>query len=308
MRKLSDCPTDIKNQPVLRMIWNATHDNKMNQIIVTNGLPRTGKSELNIYLAWALYRGQTKDFEHKFDVSKHVSFEKIGFQKSMGKYMDIGACLDWEEAGIAELGANAREFWSQSNRAMSTLFQVMGFGRQVCLISLPMKMMLDKHLRSLCHVYIETFKVKVHKNRCIAKVWLNEMSSRKGELYQKYPRYSVDGVRSVIRSISVPRPPKEVLEEYWWREQMFKEWLKEKLIREEEGRQKIKQFKEGGSLNQRLSEVLEKVKADPATYWDYKKNKPDVNSLRIIDNLSLPSAYAVVSLWKKQVENKECEV
>ena len=61
-------------------------------------------------------------------------------------------------------------------------------------------------------------------------------------------------------------------------------------------------------MNQKMSEVLKKVKEDPATYWDYKKNKPDVNSMRIIDSLSLNNAYAVASLWKKQVETKECEV
>lgn len=304
-----DCPPDIANNSVIRMLWNKTHEEKMNQIVVTNGLPRTGKSELNLYLAYHLYRGTTRDFEHKFEIKKHLSFEKISFQKSMAKYMDVGACLQWEEAGIAELGANAREFWSQGNRAISTLFQIMGFGRQICFINLPMKIMLDKHLRSLCHVYIETYKVKVHKKRCIAKVWLNEMSSRKGDLLQKYPRYRIDGVKYVVKSISVPRPPQEFLNEYWEREKMFKQWLKNKLISEEEGRQVSKNLRDGGIVaTQIMANALEKVKLKPKEYWDYKKDKPDVNAMRILEGLSINNAYAVASLWRKQVETGECKV
>jgi len=303
-----NCPPDIADNVILRMIWNAPHENKMNQIIVTNGLPRTGKSELNIDLAWALYRGTTKDFEHKFDPAKHCKFTKLDFQRSIRNYRDVGACLDWEEAGIAELGANAREFWSQSNRAISTLFQIMGFGRQICLISLPMKIMLDKHLRSLCHVYIETYKVKVHKKRCIAKVWLSEMSSKKGELLQKYPRFTENGVRFIIKSVSIPRAPKEILEEYWEREHIFKNWLQDKLIREEEARQKSKEVKRKGFVGTDLGKILEKVKSKPDVYWDYKKNKPDVNALRILEGLSIHNAYAISGQWKKQVENGETSV
>ena len=90
---------------------------------------------------------------------------------------------------------------------------------------------------------------------------------------------------------------------------MFKQWLKNKLISEEEGRQVSKNLKEGGIVStQIMSNALERIKAKPDDYWDYEKNKPDVNSMRILEGLSLHNAYAVASLWRKQVEKGECKV
>jgi len=293
-----DVPPDIQQNVVFRHIWNEVHEAGKNQITITSGLPRTGKSELDVNCAWNLYRGTGKDFEHKFEIEKHCKWSKLDFQKTIKKYKEIGSTPMWDEAGIAELGAHARQFWSESNIAISTLFQIMGFHRQIVFISLPMKIMLDKHLRLLSHVNIETFKVKPKKNRCYAKVWWIEMSSQANNVYAKYPRFiGLDGLRYRIKTISMPRAPPEIVKKYKLYSEVFKEWLENKLIREEESRQQKFEV----SANVKLKNLVKKIRADPTKYKD-EKGRYDIYAIMMLENTSRDLAYAARGWAMKEEE------
>lgn len=299
-----DIPPDIKGIVPLHKLWRETHENKMNQIVLINGLPRKGKSEIGLNFAYHLYRGTGKDFEHKFDVAKHVDFTKLDHQKALRKYTTVGACLQWEEAGVAELGASAREFWSGGNKSLSTLFQTMGFRRQIDFITLPSKVMLDKHLRMLAHVEIEAYKVKPAKRRCFARIRWNEPSSREDKVYSKYPRYIEDGLKKRIKTISVPRAPEEIRREYVARSEVFKKWLQDKLVGDEEKRL-TKTGKKSAVV--RLKQKFNKIKqaGNYREYWDEKKKNFDVHSIIMLEDISRHHAYMLRKWLTKEFVDKE---
>lgn len=291
-----EIPPDISDNPIFRYMWNAVH-NGGNLNVIINGLPRTGKSELALDFMWNLYRGTTKDYEHKFEVKKHVAWSKIDFQKKVSKYKDIGACLGWDEAGIAELGAHARQFWSEGNIALSTLFQIMGFHQQMCFITLPMKIMLDKHLRMLSHISILTYKIDRNKNRCKAIVkWLEPSSSKSNEILSKYPRYVTDVGRYRVKSISIPRPPIEVVEEYKAYSEVFKDWLEKRLIQQEEKRHFDKTIQ--APRKRQLNDIFEKIKKNPAPYL-FRDGKINVASVQMLENVPYHTASEVRAMWNK---------
>ena len=294
-------PPDIKKVVPLRHLWNAVHEDRSNQIVLVNGLPRKGKSVLACSFAWHLYRGTTGDFEHKFDVEKHVAFSKLDIQQAIKKYKTVGACLIWEEAGIAELGAGARDFWSSGNKALSTLFQTMGFRRQIVFVTLPTKIMIDKHLRLLSHVEIEAFKVNRRKKRCLARIKWNEMGN-KGDIYGKYPRYVEDGLRKRIKTLSIPLPPDEVLKEYEYRSELFKEWLQNKLISDEVNKDKVKGKK---SVTELLKEKYMAMIPKYKEYWNEEKKKFDVNPIIMMEEVSRHNGYILKARLDKEFLNED---
>lgn len=306
-----DIPPDIAKNPVFRQIYSVPQEGG-NQIILTNGLPRTGKSEVDLDFAYALYRGGPPDWEHKFDPGKHMAWEKITLQKNVRRFNDIGTSLIWEEAGIAEFGAHARQFWSESNISLSTLFQVMGFHRQLCFINLPMKIMLDKHLRLLSHVQIETYKIKKSKDRCLAKVWWVEMAANTSEAYNKYPRFIANGLRYRVKTISVPRAPKEIREEYLARSIPFKQWLEDRLITQEEGRRDASTVVQGKqSVRATLPAIADKIRANPQMYLKRRnvngeeKLVWDCNAIVRLEKVILANAYIIRDSLGNPEQKKE---
>ena len=291
-----EVPPDISTNPIFRHMWNSVHDGG-NLNVIVNGLPRTGKSELALDFMWNLYRGTTTDYEHKFEPKKHLAWTKIDFQKNVQKYKEIGACIGWDEAGIAELGAHARQFWSEGNIALSTLFQIMGFHQQICFITLPMKMMLDKHLRMLSHISILTYKVDRKTSRCKAIVkWLEPSSSKTNEILSKYPRYVTDMGRYRVKAISVPRAPPEIVKEYKEYSEVFKDWLEKRLISQEERRHDSKKIEP--PKTRQLNEVFEKIKKNPAPYI-YPDGKINVSSVQMLEDLPYHKASEIRAMWNR---------
>ncbi|MFH1255767.1 MAG: hypothetical protein V1494_00605 [Candidatus Diapherotrites archaeon] len=215
-------PKLVAGSPFLSDVWRQVHRNKGSQIILVNGLPRTGKSELCLVFAHAL--------DPNFSVQNNVAFNKLQFLQLVRKNNYVGAVNIWEEAGLMEYGASAREFWSADNRRMSSLFQSMGFHRQICIVNLPQKIMLDKHLRSLCHWIVETKSIDVQRGKVKFKVFHIQPSDK--IFYKKYIRVFEDDGITKIMSFVAPRPPMDILEEYWAREKLFKEMVSDKLEKE----------------------------------------------------------------------------
>ena len=129
----TEAPPDIRQNPILHKIWQNVYFKNMNQIILVTGLPRTGKSELCLYLAWALDRGRTfsptgkKIWSRRFSVD-HIRWKLPEFIEMVNdpKHKTVGRALIWEEAGTEE-GANARLFFSTNNLTASSLFQILGY-------------------------------------------------------------------------------------------------------------------------------------------------------------------------------------
>lgn len=299
----NEIPPDIRGNIILSPIWRAVHSGG-NRIVLINGLPRTGKSELAINMAYHLFRGPGPEFKHLFEVGKHCKWSKIDFQKIVQKYDRVGACLVWDEAGISELGAHARQFWSQSNIALSTLFQIMGFHNQIALITLPMKTMLDKHLRLLSHVNVETLKISKASNTCKAKFFWVEMSTRSDAPFTKYPRFiDSEGFRCRAKVVSVPRAPDRIRREYAVYSNVFKKWLEKRLIRGEVTRTVGSDKVTRKTSVEKLREVYEVLAKNPKAYWDSKTKKHDPNKIMFAHDV--PQNYCrILAKWLDTYKGK----
>jgi len=177
----------------------------------------------------------------------------------------------WDEAGIADWGANARQFWSEGNLSASTLFQTMGFKENIAIINLPMKMMLDKHVRSLIHVNIKTIKVLPKKAMCRAKTFFLKPSDDGSYVKTIYPRIKIGGVKYKMKTQLWGRPSDKLRKAYKKKSEIIKQVLQKKLVdeaqlRETTGNITISSTKDMPSLYKEIEENIEE-------YWDSKRER-----------------------------------
>lgn len=262
-------PPLIKGDMVLRQIYTNVYRRKMNQIILVNGLPRTGKSELCLKVAEAL--------DPQFTVD-NIAWKYKDLLKLEKDSNRTGEVLMWDEAGIAEWGANARQFWSEGNLSASTLFQTMGFKRNIVLVNLPMKIMLDKHVRSLIHVMIKTLGIDYRRHACRSKVYFMEPSEYVPEGKSKFPRFNWYGGRYKVKSKMWGRASKELRDAYVERSEGIKQQLQEKLIQESMLREMEKDTK---ARRSDFKELYNEIVGDLSEYWDYKKNKANSGLIQL---------------------------
>lgn len=273
-----EAPPDIRKNPVLNRIWNNVYLKNMNQIILVTGLPRTGKSELCLYLAWALDRGaRATDWHRRFSID-HIRWKLPEFIEMINdpKHKIAGRALIWEEAGTEE-GANARLFFSVNNLTASSLFQILGYNRQIVIINLPNKIMLDKHVRMLAHAVIETQAINLTLESCKAKYYWNHMAGvSKKEGYVTLPTFFKKEVGYQTGTITVPRPPKEIISQFKIREAEFKSRLQKKLAIRSNA-EMDRAIEEPKSMR----ELYDEVKADPERYWDFEKGKANKDMMEL---------------------------
>lgn len=292
-------PEEVKSCVLLNKIWTAVHDHKMNQIIVIEGLPRTGKSFLSLYLASAL--------DKLFSVEKNVAFTQLDFQQLNKKNAYIGACNIWEEAGVADgIGANSRDFWTEGNKRLSGIFQTMGFARQISIVNLPNKMMLDKHLRSLCHWILETQSVDYNTGLIVFKAMEVENSFKDG--IKKYPRYLKDDTVYKAVKFLAPCPPLAIVEEYDIRQTIFKNWLKDKFEEDsifDINKGHLQQDRTAANF-ERFDAIVAKIEVDPSDYIKETgagKNKRivlDTMAIAAMERISNNDAYLVRRRFEKK--------
>lgn len=203
---------DFDTNPILWEIYSNVHLRNSNQIIIVNGLPRTGKSETCLDLSYVLDRDPI-DGGYRFSLD-NMKYTLKDYMRLISENNTIGQSLVWEEAGLAEYGANSRDFFREENKDASTIFQSMGFKRHLNFINLPLKGMLDKQLRSLVHWQIYTEKIDSN-NFCIARLYKQKIIPGREEIYNnKYAYVTRYGSVNTVFKIKIPRAPLELRREY----------------------------------------------------------------------------------------------
>jgi hypothetical protein len=276
---------------VLEQIWKKVHIDKMNQIILIDGLPRTGKSELGLYV------GEQLDPTFTIDrvAWKYADFlQMIMESKSKGHQVFM-----WDEAGIADWGANARQFWSEGNMSASTLFQTMGFKENICIINLPMKMMLDKHVRSLIHVNIKTKRIITRKGVCDAKVFFLRPKDDGKDTKTIYPRVSLAGIKHKIKALYFPRPSTKLRKAYKVRSEIVKQELQQKLVSEALIRAETTP---GVSIKTGFKDLYDDVLENIDEFWDKKKKKVNTSLILLEHNVGQNLARRVASALNAQYD------
>jgi hypothetical protein len=297
-------PEQIKSNPIYAKIWE-TPRRGGNYIIIINGLPRSGKSWLANTIAYNL--SWKSDGTNNFSPLQNLCYEKLTLLKKIKESNEVGKVIIWDEAGIAELGANAREFWSESNRGLSTLFQTMGFKRQIIIVTLPNRIMLDKHIRSLCHAIIDVTSFNKPKRKIFAKFHHLSMNRILGKDIEKNFRYVDEKGVHIIKSLEVPAPPRHVAREYVAMDKCFKDWLQMRLIDSEETRT---MFEKGtrSSIAGSLGELYNKIKSKPEVYWNYKKARPSWETIVMVDDIPAVKARLIANAWAAEVQTGKSNV
>lgn len=290
-------PPEIKASPVLRELWKMVYKKKMNLIILVNGLPRTGKSELCLALAYFLDRGSVEaGFPYRFDV-ENIRWKYGEFLSLVKNKNEIGTCLIWEEAGTIE-GTNARKFFSENNISASSLFQTLGYKRQIAFINLPCKIMLDKHVRQLVHAIIDTTEVNTTKGRCIAKFYWSKYNPVKDIQYRNLPQYfDESGILKKVNTIAVGRAPKALREAYIKRERVFKDELQARL--EKMGQKAGKDSVE--ERDEKIREACKKIEGRLSRYWDPKRKILRTGLIVLDCQVSRNQAYIIKDILQPKI-------
>ncbi len=171
----------------------------MNQIIVVTGLPRTGKTELCIYGAYALDRDQ--EGNHFFDPKTQIVKTIDELMEFIDNTDRTGANVVWEEAGISEKGAAAREWQKKENILLNDVFQIMGLKQHIVWINLPRAFFLDKGPRSLSHWNVETKRVNFDTNLCYARFRNVGWNRKKNEPMDVRPRFFTSVIHLFLYSL-----------------------------------------------------------------------------------------------------------
>ncbi len=269
---------DFENNPIFQEIYTNCHTKGMNQIITVTGLPRTGKSELCIYSAWALDRD--KEGNHLFDPHKQI----VKTLEELVEFIDTnnrpGITCVWEEAGISGKGAAARKWQQEENILLNDVFQIMGLKQQIIFVNLPFTFFLDKGARSLSHWTVETKGIDKKADRCNALFRKVAVTRKKNEIIGVRPRFFRDGRYTISRSVSTPRAPLHIRKVYYELQKSYKpQWISEvknkiKVLTAE----KVEKIEKRKITNE---EYLKKIRANRKTFWNSKKNKPDIDLISI---------------------------
>jgi len=163
----------------------------------------------------------------------------------------------------------------------------MGFKRHFNIVNLPMKIMLDKQIRSLVHWIIGTTKIN-SRNMCVAKIYKTKLQVITDEVWNtKYNFIDPNGVRREVNSIRIPRAPKELRREYINVSSSFKQDIQDNMSTREDDLLELPFFNKQKNLNTKklYSFLLE----DMDKYLDYKKKEIDLNSLFV--KLNIPQSF-----------------
>lgn len=296
-------PPDFADNPVFQKIWHTIYRKRGNFIILVTGLPRTGKSTLCQSLAYCLER-HYETFEHTWDCkSSTFSTFKDLLDAMTNNKRKLGKVWVWEEAGAVGKGANARTFYDKLNIVAGTIFQTMGFKRNILIVNLPSLGMLDKQLRSLIHCWIKTMHINPDRGTITAQLKWSKMAmfqNRDERLMYQFPRYYVDGIKCVAKTIEVGLPPEKVLKDYKELEKNFKNtWMDEYN----------EILQNGNKVGRPIAKIPEiKVYENPEdliNYWNFKKNCLDVDLVANNFKISTNKARALCKTIMKKIELKE---
>jgi hypothetical protein len=257
----------MKNAPILAEIHGNVYLKGMNQNILFQGLPRTGKTSCSLYFAEAL--GVNYKNEKVFNPKKHIATDLVALAEKIEKYNSPGQVLVWEEGGVSGKGASARDWQREENKMIGNIFQIMGLKNQILLINLPVDFMLEKQVRSLIHAQVETNYFDHNNKRIVAKYRWCKYNYHKHEMETRIPRYVVEGrVYEYSDYIPIPAPSDVIWKMYREMEKSYKhEWIKEflELMRKARERREKKRWSQ--------TEIIAALAPYLDNFWDEKRGR-----------------------------------
>lgn len=182
----------------------SVHELELNRVITAVGPPGSGKS-------WGGLRiGPMVDAS--FNIER-VVFPGLDYIRAIADpKLGVGAFVEWDDAG---LGAPAREFWSELNRAVGMIAQSSRFRRLILWVTLPDKSFLDSQPRKLVDIHLEFVRREKKEDPFKARVYLPETNAKTGKIYYWHPRIDAEDGQKVLEMIEFRTPPAfELSEQY----------------------------------------------------------------------------------------------
>jgi len=179
------------------------HELNLNQVLMFNGPPGSGKS----WTALAL----SKKVDAAFDASR-IIFPGVEFLRVIAEGgLPVGSAVAWDDAG---LGAPARKHWDPINIAAGLVSQSFRFLRLMVSITVPDPSLVDRQQRGVHQLWLE-FRPRHHRDSpAIAGVYLVERSARSGVIYSKHPRIKTPQGPCRLSLIRFAKPPDNLIEPY----------------------------------------------------------------------------------------------
>jgi len=187
-------------------IRNRLHKENRNFLCAVVGPTGSGKSWLALRLA--------EQVDKNFDIQQCVFNAKdfIALLKS-GK-LKRGSCVVFDEAGV---NLNARNFQSQTNKALHYINQTFRSSNYAVIYTLPDFSFLDKGIRKLCHTLLQTVRLDRGRKICWVRPLMVENNAQTGKIYMKYPRWRDERhprKKIVITKMYFNKPSEDLIEQY----------------------------------------------------------------------------------------------
>jgi len=179
------------------------HELNLNQVVMFNGPPGSGKSWTAIALS--------KKVDASFDASRIV-FPGVEFLRKIAEGgLDAGSAIAWDDAG---LGAPSRKHWDPVNIAAGLVSQSFRFLRLMVSITVPDPSLVDSQQRGVHQLWLE-FRPRHHRDSpAIAGVYLVERSARTGRIYTKHPRVKTPQGPCRLSLIRFNKPSDDLINPY----------------------------------------------------------------------------------------------
>lgn len=254
--------------------------------IIICGSTRKGKS-------WrALKFGEELDPQFNID---QVVLDPYSFMDVLDEKSRPGSVIVGDEAGI---WAYSRDWYSVVNKNLAKAFMTCGYLNQCYIMTLPSMKMLDSHVKTLFHYYVECLGISKRRNACKCIIKRIQHNPLLGKTYYKYIRLKHHNKTRVIRTAWISPPDsKELLEAYEKKNEEIKRasTAEGKIeMRREEEKSKI----EWGKPRD-VKGMIAKILKDPSSFL-WKPGSVDADIVALEFDIGKTLAYRV----KKGVESK----
>lgn len=137
-----------------------------------------------------------------------------------------GSAILLEETGVS---AGSRDALTTTNKTLSYIYQTIRVKGYFLVLTLPNFMFLDKQVRELQHVLMETQSINYNKKLCIVKPLFINVNQTTGHMYKKYLNYAGGGMAGKLKRLSVGLARVDLIKSYEDRKDIYLNELRLKM-------------------------------------------------------------------------------
>jgi len=236
-----------------------------------------------------------------FSVQEFLHLLKHGDSK--GK-LKTGSAVLFDEVAGSEKAADSRSSMSKTNRLLSYLATTMRFKKFFVVFCSPQLSQIDRNIRKIGIKSILNFKkIDFGKKRSIARLhWVNPSPIYSDKLYIPLPRIrdKKTGEITIVESVSIPLPPKELIKAYESKKEKFfqdnvERWLGELATEEKKKVKKVNMRKLFAKARKELPSLLN------------SRGKISIPKLRLKYGLTQRNSSALRSLLMDYIKENKIE-